>query len=118
MKTIEPKSIFANERTLLHYMSKATFLLTTAVGLSFGVSHQDYSWISHAVKVVIGLLAVGYLVVVFEDFKFRQRKLLSRRAVEKEGYEKLDVGRSPMLAASVIVLGAIVSLLNSSYLVE
>jgi hypothetical protein len=111
MKTIEPKSIFANERTLLHYMSKATFLLVTAVGLT-GTQN-----IIPGIKIVVACCAVLYLFVVYEDFKKRQKQLLSRMAVQKEGFEKLSVGRSPILAAVAIALGSLVAFINSTYLV-
>jgi SPX domain protein involved in polyphosphate accumulation len=115
MRTIEPKSIFANERTLLHYTQKGVFLLTTGVGLAYGTSGA--SQIVHAVRIAVAIAVLGYLVVVFRDFQNRQRKLLSRKAVQKELFERLDVGTSPILAACAIGLGAIVSFANSSYLV-
>jgi SPX domain protein involved in polyphosphate accumulation len=116
MRTIEPKSIFANERTLLHYMSKATFLLVTAVGLSFGLNVDTR--VLHAIKMGVSLLTLGYLILVYEDFQKRQKQLLSRQAVQKEGFEKLSVGRSPLLAALAITLGSVVAFVNSSHILE
>ena len=116
MRTVEPKSIFANERTLLHYTQKGVFLLTTGIGLSY--SSVVGGRIVQVVKVIVALLVIGYLMQVFRDFQERQRKLLARKAVDKSGFEKLDVGKSPILAACAIALGAIVSFINASYLVE
>ena len=112
MKTIEPKSIFANERTLLHYVSKATFLLVTAVGLAG--EHR----IIKSVKIATAFAAIMYLLVIYEDFQKRQKQLLSRMAVQREGFEKLTVGRSPVLAAIAIAFGSLVAFVNSTYLVD
>lgn len=115
MKTVEPKSIFANERTFLHYCQKGIFLLTTAVGLSFG--YGEPGALVNAIRVILAATTFAYLIIVFGEFKSRESQLLARKAIGTNGDEKFNVSRGPLLAAAVITLGALVSFINSSSLV-
>jgi SPX domain protein involved in polyphosphate accumulation len=115
MMTIEPKSIYANERTFLHYCQKGVFLLTVGIGLSYGVSPTP--WISNLIRVIVGIVCIGYLLIVYASFLRRQNQLLTRKAVTKNN-QRLDVKRGPLLAASMIMMGALLSFANTTGLMS
>ena len=96
MKAIEPKSIFANERTFLHYCQKGLYLLTVAiVALNSGAA-------------ICAAICMVYFVTVYRQFVSRQAKLLNRHAVGGT-VDKLNVQSGPMLAAAMILLGSLIS---------
>ena len=115
MKTIEPKSIYANERTFLHYCQKAVFLLTVGIGVSYGIIPTP--WIGNVVRIVVGLVCLGYLFIVYASFLKRQNQLLTRKAVTKNN-QRLDIQRGPLLAASMIMMGALISFANTTGLMS
>ena len=110
MKALEPKSVFANERTFLHYCQKGMFLLT--VGVSLGLP-TELGVGAHATRAAVAAVVIAYLVMVFAEFQTRQKKLLSITAVTKQR-ERLDITSGPVLAAVMISLGAAISFINSS----
>jgi SPX domain protein involved in polyphosphate accumulation len=85
MGIIEPKSLFANERTFLHYTLKAVYLLLL-----------DLSTVSAV------LVAVYTAWCLFHYFA-RARKILGKRAVEG-GADRLDVAHGPLVV--LILVGA------------
>jgi hypothetical protein len=110
MRVIEPKSVFANERTLLHYVQKSCFLLAVGVGLARS---------SRLYGPPIALVCTMYLQKIFREFAHRKNVILSRQAVEKfksPAESRLDVRLAPWLAALLVMLGALLSFINSSFL--
>ena len=113
MKSMEPKSIFANERTFLHYCQKGLYLLTVGVGIGMRESGVAAS----LVQVAIALLTIAYLITVYRQFVTRQNLLLSRQAVRK-AEERLNISSGPLLAGGMVLLGSLISFAQNSGLLE
>ncbi len=94
MHSLEPKSLFANERTFLHYVLKAVYLLLLDLT----------PW---AILVV-----AAYSTWSLYEFWARGRKILSKRAV-KGGALRLDVSYGPLVMLIVVGL-SILSVLRGS----
>jgi len=107
MKSIEPKSIFANERTWLHYSQKGIYVLGVSVWLQ--QRGGDYKIVS----TILTLVTIVYFVVVYMQFELRQKNLTAKMAVGKDLNEKLNISSGPILAAAMIILGSAVSIVAS-----
>ena len=101
MRAIEPKSVFANERTWLHYCQKGMYLL----GVSIVMARQDHALISG----ILTVICLAYFATVYSQFTTRQQNLLARMSVGKSPEERLNISSGPLLAATMILIGSIVS---------
>ncbi len=120
MKSIEPKSIYASERTFLHYCQKAVYLLTLTAGFSVKYHDTPHSQALKWLQLVLAVAVGGYMSVVYMQFLGRQKLLLNRKSVEQSTSLRLDVEHGPVLAAAVILIGCVanfgVSLFENSSL--
>lgn len=114
MKSIEPKSIFANERTFLRYCQKGVFLLTVGVGISYSAPTSVAGLL---IRALVSLITIAYLVIVYSAYMKRQHDLLTRKVVTKIS-SRLDISRGPLLAAIMIMIGSIVSFANTTSLIS
>eukprot|EP00913_Durusdinium_trenchii_P029384 g27544.t2 len=101
MENLDPKAVFANERTLLHYAEKGMYVAAVAVV----VLHQGGRY-----KVLGGLLvamtAVYYVWILVAYFQ-RLDEIKGRSKVVKNREARLDWSIGPLLAATMVsvVLG-------------
>ncbi len=113
MRSIEPKSIYANERTFLHYCQKSTFLLSICVGLGYKLVAGEFvraKWVQW-IRLVLALIGLVYLWSVYGMYKNR-RDILVKGI--KQGRERLDVVGGPYMAGFIIFIGSLTSLVAST----
>jgi len=77
LDNIDPKTIFANERTLLHYTEKAIYVSTLAVVLLRREGHLKL------VGAALTAIALGFLAWALVEYHVRLRKINSRGAAGK-----------------------------------
>jgi uncharacterized membrane protein YidH (DUF202 family) len=107
MRSIEPKSIYANERTFIHYCHKSVLLLTVCISIArYG---PDWKHAVRTVKLVIAICAILYLFSVYRMYLSRRNVLVYRARGLKSRGERLDVFGGPYMAAFIVSLGALVS---------
>ena len=103
MRIIEPKSLFANERTFIHYAQKCSFLL--AVGLATSNS---------ILGIAIALASAGYLFVVFSEYGKRKKNISLVRKRSDGSVKRLDVSNAPYIAAVMVMVGSLLSFFYST----
>jgi len=118
MRSIEPKSIYANERTFIHYCHKTVFLLTVCIALRHVVvAGGRHRWV-HLVKGGLAIISIIYLFTVYRMYLVRRNVLIYRaRGLKKRG-ERLDIFGGPYMAAVIVSLGALVSFLSNIGVLE
>eukprot|EP00415_Alexandrium_ostenfeldii_P004575 UN4575 len=106
MQNLDPKAVFANERTLLHYAEKGLYSGALAVVL---LHLQGSSQIAG------GLLAVAtmlYYLWALQEYYGRLQRITGRAAVAKDKLRlRLDVAHGPVI---VLVLVGLVLLLTAA----
>mmetsp|Transcript_535 Transcript_535/g.1462 ORF Transcript_535/g.1462 Transcript_535/m.1462 type:complete len:420 (+) Transcript_535:158-1417(+) len=99
MENLDPKSVFANERTLLHYAEKGLYVAAVAVVL---MNHHNKE-----IKVFGGLLsvltAIYYIWILVAYFQ-RLRDITGRSKVGKNRESRLDWEVGPWLAAGMVAI--------------
>merc|ERR1712038_1292752 len=92
MQNFDPKGIFANERTLLHYAEKGMYVGALAVVLC----HQD-SRTSKVVGVLLSVCAgLFYCWALFEYYS-RLGRIVNRAKVGKNSMLRLDWVHGPLI---------------------
>ena len=117
MRSIEPKSIYANERTYLHYCQKSTFLLSICVGLGYRLVTGDLvrtKWVGWT-RIVLSAIGLIYLWSIYRMY-LRRRDILVRGTKEHGG--RLDIAGGPYMAGFIVFLGALTSLVASTDLLK
>jgi len=108
MTNLDPKGIFASERTLLHYAEKGMYAGALAVVLC----HQD----ARASKIAGVALAIGvalfYCWALMEYFS-RLDRIVGRAKVGKNTQLRLDWAHGPLLAGALIVAVVSITLLQA-----
>lgn len=99
MKLIEPKSVYANERTFLHYSQKTAFLIAVLQALA-----QNNSDI--ACEFLGAGFGMYYLLKIYYEFKHRQTALAHKS-------DRLDAKLAPILAAVIVLIGVLFSFIRS-----
>jgi len=113
MRSIEPKSIYANERTFLHYCQKSTFLLSICIGLGYKLVAGEFvktKWVEW-IRIVLAVIGLVYLWSVYRMYQSRRDVLLRGT---KQGRERLDVIGGPYMAGFIIFIGSLTSLVAST----
>eukprot|EP00929_Paragymnodinium_shiwhaense_P054607 TRINITY_DN2737_c0_g1_i1.p1 TRINITY_DN2737_c0_g1~~TRINITY_DN2737_c0_g1_i1.p1 ORF type:complete len:811 (-),score=180.44 TRINITY_DN2737_c0_g1_i1:383-2815(-) len=97
MENLDPKGIFASERTLLHYAEKGLYV----GALSAGLLYQD----DKSTKVVGAALAtctmVFYVWTLLEYYS-RLKRIKQRAAVSKSSRMRLDWAHGPIIIVAII----------------
>jgi hypothetical protein len=105
VRLIEPKSLFANERTFLHYTRKSTYCVAM-VGLTFRqAKHSEGStrFFLLSFGVIVSLFLLAYIVWANVSYFERQKLITSKMAINKFK-ERLDVPFGPTLATALVVV--------------
>mmetsp|Transcript_24076 Transcript_24076/g.66992 ORF Transcript_24076/g.66992 Transcript_24076/m.66992 type:complete len:685 (+) Transcript_24076:97-2151(+) len=98
MENLDPKAIFASERTLLHYAEKGMYVGALAVALI----HQQ-----GPLQVAGGILSCATLLFYawsFAEYLSRLSRIHSRAAVSKSTLLRLDWAHGPLIVGMLILL--------------
>ena len=88
MWTVEPKTIFANERTFIHYTLKGLYLLGVAMAVRTGIA------------VIVVMVYIGWCLLSFIQ---RQNVTISQKAVQKN-LVRLDLKHGPAVLLGVVLI--------------
>ncbi len=94
---LEPKVMFANERTYLHYLQKGLFL--SIVSMMMMRHPMSSAW--GKLGLVLGAVTVTYLIWSYGVFLGRMQVIRKRRNVKK--YDRFDEPRGPMVIFAMIL---------------
>lgn len=96
MENLDPKAVFANERTLLHYAEKGMYVAAVAVI----ILHQGgrYKILGGALSVMTAVYYVWILVAYFQ----RLDEIKGRSKVVKNREARLDWNLGPVLATTMV----------------
>ncbi|CAE7706339.1 VTC4 [Symbiodinium pilosum] len=99
MENLDPKAVFANERTLLHYAEKGMYVAAVAV---VAINHH-----SRDVKIfglVLSAVTAAYYVWILVAYFERLKEITGRSKVVKNREARLDWEVGPWLAAGMVLL--------------
>mmetsp|Transcript_69 Transcript_69/g.162 ORF Transcript_69/g.162 Transcript_69/m.162 type:complete len:118 (+) Transcript_69:108-461(+) len=99
MQNLDPKGVFANERTLLHYTEKGLYVGALAVVLLHRESPAGLA-IGGSLAVCTGLFYVWCLV----EYYSRLGRIVGRQKVGKNTLLRLDAVHGPLVVASLILM--------------
>jgi SPX domain protein involved in polyphosphate accumulation len=108
MALIEPKTLFANERTFLHYTLRGLYIL---LFIQFLMESKRIPRYSEIMKIGCFL----YFCWCCTSFVIRQRKILSRKTKSSESglvLNRLDLRNSPQIFTFLLVSTVILVLFN------
>jgi len=106
METIDPKAIFANERTLLHYIEQAVY-----VG-GLGVAFLYQGW---PTALAGGCLVVGdavFALWALYGYFSRLHRITTKTAVAKSTFLRLDWAQGPRIIFLLVGFVVVLSLVN------
>jgi len=102
MRNLDPKAVFANERTMLHYAEKGLYSGLVAVGLLYmpGIP----SLLGGLLSILTGL----YFIWVLYSYYDRLSRILGRAAVVKEKHVlRLNLSEGPLVVLCLV--GAVIT---------
>eukprot|EP00931_Biecheleriopsis_adriatica_P045983 TRINITY_DN26372_c0_g1_i1.p1 TRINITY_DN26372_c0_g1~~TRINITY_DN26372_c0_g1_i1.p1 ORF type:complete len:698 (+),score=163.54 TRINITY_DN26372_c0_g1_i1:60-2096(+) len=99
MENLDPKAVFANERTLLHYAEKGMYVGALAVAMLSQSNHM----VKSLGAVLVILTAVFYVWILIAYFD-RLKEITGRSKVGKNRMARLDWEMGPILAGGMVVL--------------
>jgi len=105
MKNLDPKGVFANERTLLHYAEKGMYIGALAVVLLYQPSRSS----RHAGLALSISTAVFYVWALLEYYS-RLGRIVGRAKVGKNTLLRLDWVHGPLVVGALIMLVLAISL--------
>lgn len=107
MENLDPKAVFANERTLLHYAEKGMYTGMLAVVM---LAQEG------AVKSTGVILSVStglFFVWALCEYFFRLQRISGRASVAKSSLLRLDVAHGPLFVGMLVLLVLVLSVVNS-----
>jgi len=105
MENLDPKAVFANERTLLHYAEKGMYVAALAVALLN--QHSQTSKVFGAALTFITAIYYIWILIAYFD---RLREITGRSKVGKNKLARLDWENGPFLAGGMVLLILVFSL--------
>merc|ERR1712232_1307314 len=108
MENLDPKAIFAAERTLLHYAEKGMYVGAVGVTLLYQNSRPMRS-----LGGVLSSIAVVYYMWCLYEYYNRIQRIKSRAAVAKTSLLRLDWAHGPLIAGVLIMLVLLLSLASA-----
>lgn len=103
---LEPKTLFANERTFLHYIQKAFFLGVVSIMLLANPMHTFFG----TMGLILGAASITYMIWSYIVFRERISVIKSRRNVIKS--MRFDEPMGPIVVYSTMVMIGLVSLMH------
>eukprot|EP01053_Blabericola_migrator_P008085 Blabericola_migrator_1__8084@NODE_4160_length_1302_cov_106_825911_g102_i1_p1_GENE_NODE_4160_length_1302_cov_106_825911_g102_i1NODE_4160_length_1302_cov_106_825911_g102_i1_p1_ORF_typecomplete_len385_score44_68VTC/PF09359_10/3_1e16DUF202/PF02656_15/5_2e06DUF202/PF02656_15/1_9e03_NODE_4160_length_1302_cov_106_825911_g102_i1781232 len=98
IKKLDPKSVFAGERTFLHYTHKALYISAGGIALLVWDKRSTLARLTGVLLILTGSLT---LVFSYAIFTIRLSKILNRTTKELHR-ERLDDTRAPLVATSLM----------------
>mmetsp|Transcript_23822 Transcript_23822/g.43199 ORF Transcript_23822/g.43199 Transcript_23822/m.43199 type:complete len:676 (-) Transcript_23822:120-2147(-) len=105
MENLDPKAVFANERTLLHYAEKGMYVASIAVVLLNQSSHT-----SKVFGITLAVISAIYYIWILLAYFDRLREITGRSKVAKNRLARLDWENGPVLAGGMVLLILVFSL--------
>lgn len=99
LDNLDPKAIFANERTLLHYLEKGLYVGTLAVALIRG-ARQELQFAGG----MLAVLDVFFVIWALIEYQNRLNKITSRGSAAKNSGLRFDWAGGPMAAMGLVVV--------------
>jgi len=99
LEYIDPKSIFANERTLLHYAEKGLYLSTVSIAL-LKFDHMS----AQISGLVLLLLTTCYFLWMLKEYRSRLQRITGRGCNTKDPTLRLHSEHGPAVVAALIVV--------------
>jgi hypothetical protein len=97
LDNLDPKAIFANERTLLHYLEKALYVGILAVALIRG-SRQEFQFAGGMLAVLDAFFIIWTLI----EYQSRLAKITHRGSAAKDRNLRFDWAGGPMAAMGLV----------------
>jgi len=107
MENLDPKAIFAAERTLLHYAEKGMYVGAIGVALLY----QQNTPVRALGGISCGCAVIFYIWTLVEYFS-RTKRIQQRAAVSKSSLLRLDWAHGPLLVGCLIMFVLLVSIVN------
>jgi len=105
MQNLDPKAVFANERTLLHYAEKGLY----AGALAVAMLHQPGT--SRAAGGILAVFAGLFYIWILYEYYGRLRRITGRSAVAKDKLGlRLDLAHGPLIVVGLVTLVLILSI--------
>uniref|UniRef100_A0A7S3MG15 DUF202 domain-containing protein n=1 Tax=Spumella elongata TaxID=89044 RepID=A0A7S3MG15_9STRA len=108
MQNLDPKGIFANERTLLHYAEKGLYIGALAVVLLY----QPGRFSRIGGLILSASTAVFYIWALIEYYA-RLGRIIGRAKVGKDKMLRLDWVHGPLIVGALIMLVLAISLVEA-----
>lgn len=99
MQNLDPKAVFANERTLLHYVEKGLYSSVLGV-LLLKQETASYRWLGGALVVA----SVAYFVWCLAVYQDRLARITGRSSVGKDRSMRLYLSQGPYVVGSLVAL--------------
>ncbi|CAJ1389653.1 unnamed protein product [Effrenium voratum] len=99
MENLDPKAVFANERTLLHYAEKGMYVAAVAVTM-LHQSDKGSKWQAFGGLLVV--ITAAYYVWILAAYFQRLAEITGRSKVAKNREARLDWETGPWLATGMV----------------
>mmetsp|Transcript_14734 Transcript_14734/g.31829 ORF Transcript_14734/g.31829 Transcript_14734/m.31829 type:complete len:693 (-) Transcript_14734:201-2279(-) len=109
MQNLDPKGIFANERTLLHYAEKGLYLS----GLSAILLYQPHS-AARASGLTLAVCTAIFFVWALVEYYARLGRIVGRAKVGKDSTLRLDWVLGPLVVGALILLVLAISVVEAA----
>merc|ERR1719330_1074201 len=105
MQNLDPKAVFANERTLLHYAEKGLY----AGSLAVLMLHQP--GVSRISGAFLAVAAGLFYIWIFVEYQGRLKRITGRAAVAKDKLGlRLDLAHGPLIVVGLVGLVLLLSI--------
>mmetsp|Transcript_69361 Transcript_69361/g.225177 ORF Transcript_69361/g.225177 Transcript_69361/m.225177 type:complete len:700 (-) Transcript_69361:114-2213(-) len=108
MQNLDPKSVLANERTLLHYAEKGLYVGAIAVVLVY-----QKNIVVKGCGVLLVVVTAIYLLWALVEYYSRLGRIVGRSAVGRSTSLRLNWAHGPLLVVFLVVLVAIISVIEA-----
>eukprot|EP00932_Pfiesteria_piscicida_P018142 SRR837773.501.p2 GENE.SRR837773.501~~SRR837773.501.p2 ORF type:complete len:265 (+),score=116.75 SRR837773.501:713-1507(+) len=105
MQNLDPKGVFANERTLLHYAEKGLYISALAAVLLY----QPGSF-ARASGLLLAVLTGIFYIWALVEYYSRLSRIVGRAKVGKDQMLRLDWSYGPLVVGALIMLVLAISL--------
>lgn len=108
MQNMDPKGVFANERTLLHYAEKGMYIGAVAVALVYQPSR-----FSRFAGVLLSLCTAIFYVWTLYEYYGRLERIVGRSKIGKNHNLRLDWVLGPFVVGGLIMMVLVISFVES-----
>merc|ERR1711939_412648 len=96
----DPKAVFANERTMLHYAEKGLYIGSLGIVLLHIKQNEESRINNNAVGILLVAMTIAYLIWILVEYQNRLRVITSQAGcVARDKMARFDISHGPLVVA-------------------